>query len=234
MKKAKYFDKHGTEVSDDDASDGDGVLRDGFSVRVPMTMRDAMRMRDADVGATGAGEHGPIGQRPGDQCTRNGFPGTLRRGADGELFCDIGRKDALPQITDGHRPVNPAAGMRPGWRMLTVEDRSRVHAAYDRYNTSVSNAYKICDGEIQCAECFGSGQGPDGDDCDACEGSGVMPDPTNAGAGGTLFGSRNEGGEDDDPDPTSDSRKVMDQHRKTMDRAYSSYDNDLANAWRRR
>lgn len=45
---------------------------------------------------TGFGEQGMHGSREGDPCTRNGWPGTLRRGPHGSLFCDINRQDAAP------------------------------------------------------------------------------------------------------------------------------------------
>ncbi len=47
---------------------------------------------------TGAGVTGMCGSQEGDPCTENGQPGTLRRGADGELFCDIGRRDAKKKV----------------------------------------------------------------------------------------------------------------------------------------
>jgi hypothetical protein len=43
---------------------------------------------------TGAGSRGPIGQRAGDLCTLNGWPGRLRRDTEGNFYCDIGAHDA--------------------------------------------------------------------------------------------------------------------------------------------
>ena len=149
---------------------------------------------------------------------------------NGQLQCVANKsQDAKPRFVDGNgNPLDFAAGNRPGYRISTSDARQNlVDQAYSRYDALVSTAYKLHDDEVQCAECFGSGQGPDGDDCDACNGSGVMPDP-NAGAGGTLFGSTNEGGEDDDDDSTSDSIK----HRQNMDRLYAARDAELSNAWR--
>jgi hypothetical protein len=175
--RAKYFDNRGTEISADDAFDRHGTLRDGFAMRVPTTMRDSLRMRDAK-----------------------------------------------PQFTDGHSIVDPAAGLKPGWRMPTVQDRTKVRDAYQHYETSVTNAYRVGDG-TQCPECFGSGEDEDGD-CKACNGTGIMAERSSrTSKGGKGFGSTNEGGYDT-PYPASDSRSVKDQ-------AYSSYDNDLQNAWRR-
>jgi hypothetical protein len=195
------------------------VLKDTGRLRVSMQARDAAM--------AGTGSHGPRGQQPGDSCTLDGRSGRLRM-VNGSLQCvPVKSQDAF---TDGCRPLD-VAGMRPGYRMPTVEDRSHVHDAYARYNTGVANAYKIRDGEMQCPQCFGSGQGVDGDDCTSCNGTGTMPDPASrANAGTSRFGSNNP---DDDPDPASD-RRTIDQHRQTMDRLYAARDAELSNAWRGR
>jgi hypothetical protein len=193
-----------------DDFDERGVLRDGRSARVSLQMRDSLRRADA----------GPIGQREGDLCTRNGWSGTLKLGADGELFCDIGRKDAKPVITDG-RTDDRMALHRPGYRINTSDTRQKVADAYAHYETSLVNRYKVGDGEMQCPTCFGSGV-LNGEDCDDCDGTGIMPDydnDTSNGEGGG-FGSTNEG-------PSSDSRNrsvSLDQHRQTMDRLYRERD----------
>jgi hypothetical protein len=203
--RAKYFDANSNEIDAAHALDQHGVLKDRCTMRVPTTMRDA---------ATGSVR----GEAEGDLCTRNGWPGTLRRGADGELFCDIGRKDAKPQFTDG-RTTDPTAMNRPGFRVPVVNDRRAVHDAYARYQTGLVNAYRVGDGEVQCPQCFGSGEDEDGD-CDACNGTGIMA--------ASKSGGYDNG---DTPDPASDSRS-LDQHRQTMDRLYRERDAELANAWR--
>jgi hypothetical protein len=168
MKKTKYFDKLGTEISDHDAFDRNGVLRDGVYMRVPLTMRDAMRARDAK-----------------------------------------------PQFTDG-RTTDPLALQRPGYRIPIVNDRRVVRDAYEHYETSLVNRYRVGDG-VQCAQCYGSGEDEDGEDCSMCSGSGVMP-----------------GGNGDDlPDPASDNRTI-DQHKQTMDQLYRQRDEELSNAWRQK
>jgi hypothetical protein len=164
--RAKYFDNRGTEISADDAFDRHGALRNGFAMRVPTTMRDAMRARGAK-----------------------------------------------PQFTDGHNLIDPAAGLNPGGRMPVVQDRTKVRDAYQRYQTSVTNAYRVGDGE-QCPECFGSGEDEDVE-CNACGSTGIMPDRRSR----AVTGRSN--------DPASDSRSLKDQ-------AYQSYDHDLQNAWRGR
>jgi hypothetical protein len=39
----QYFDKNGTEISEDDATDAAGMLKDGVRMQVRMTMRDGSR-----------------------------------------------------------------------------------------------------------------------------------------------------------------------------------------------
>lgn len=124
--RARYFDASGAEVSASRALDRDGTtLRSGFSIRTSMTARDA----------------GPRGQAVGDLCTRNGWPGTTRRGADGELYCDIGRKDAKPRITDGYGNSGLAL-QRPGFRLSTDGARQKTVAdSYRAYERSLVRAY---------------------------------------------------------------------------------------------
>ena len=213
MKKTKYFDKRGSEITADAALDRHGALRNGFSMRVPTTMRDADH---------GAGSHGPRGEVEGDICMTN----DRREGRlNADLVCmPLKSRDAKLLITDG-RTTDPLALQRPGFRIPVVNDRRAVRDAYAAYETSLVNRYRVGDG-VQCAECFGSGEDEDGEDCDACNGSGVMPDR------GKGFGSSNEGGYDT-PDPASDSR-TLDQHRQVMDRLYAERDAELQNAWRQR
>ena len=60
--RAKFFDRHGTEVSADDAFDHQGALRDGCTMRVPTTMRDAI---PKPLITDGYGNSGLALQRPG-------------------------------------------------------------------------------------------------------------------------------------------------------------------------
>jgi hypothetical protein len=197
MKTIKYFDRHGTEVSDDD----DRMLKDGERLRVSMTMRDALW-------PTGAGEHAPRGAAVGDLCTLNGWPGTLRCGADGELFCDIGRKDAVPAFTDGHT-TDQLALQRPGWRIPVVQDRRAVHDAYQQYEAGLVNAYRV-------GEHTGSGGRRDGASSDG--------DGTRTPLSRSSHTSKGDG-------TPSDSRS-LDQHHQNMDRLYRERDAELTNAWR--
>jgi hypothetical protein len=61
-------------------------------------------VRDDDP-ITGAGEKGGFlgKQREGSPCTRDGWPGVLRRGKDGEFFCDISAKTDAALIEDRER-----------------------------------------------------------------------------------------------------------------------------------
>jgi hypothetical protein len=154
------------------------------------------------------------------------------RNVKGDLVCvPLKSQDAKPQFTDGSNLVDPAAGLKPGWRMPTVQDRTNVRDAYQRYEIGMTNAYRVGDG-VQCSECFGSGEGPDGEACNACNGTGIMAERSSrTSKGGKGFGSTNEGG--GNPDPASDSL-TLDQHRANMDRLYRERDLELTNAWRQR
>jgi hypothetical protein len=222
--RAKYFDKHGSEIDITDACDRHGVLRNGFAMRVSTTMRDSMRARDALVGT---GSHGPRGQQPGDICTIDGSAGHLRK-VNGELVCvPLKSSDAKPAFTDGHNIVDPAAGLKPGWRMPTVQDRRAVRDAYAAYETSLVNRYRVGDG-VQCPDCFGSGE-INGEACSACNGNGIMSERSSRTSKG--FGSSNEGGHNT-PDPASDAQTMIRDHRANMDRLYAERDAELSNAWR--
>ena len=56
---------------------------------------------------TGVGEHGTVGQREGDLCTRDGRAGVLRANSDGQLFCDTTRKRA-DGVSEGNDLVCPS------------------------------------------------------------------------------------------------------------------------------
>ena len=43
MKRARFFDRHGTEIDEHDAYDRSGVLKDGCRMSVPMWLADAAR-----------------------------------------------------------------------------------------------------------------------------------------------------------------------------------------------
>jgi hypothetical protein len=62
--------------------------------------------------ATGFGSSGPRGSREGDACTKNGFPGRLVRGKNGELVCQIpaGRGDALSKRIQKYGPRGEEEG----------------------------------------------------------------------------------------------------------------------------
>jgi hypothetical protein len=127
------------------------------------------------------------------------------------------RQHAKPSFTDGYSIVDPAAGLKPGYRMPTTQDRSRVHDANDKADRQMRNQYKCGDQESVCPDCDGDGY-IDGEQCDRCGGDGTVPEAGDK----SRFGSRNEGG---DPDPASDAQ--------TMDRLYRERDAELSEMWRR-
>ena len=171
-RRAKYFDSGGREIAEHDALDSSGVLRSGFSLRVPTMLRDAALSGTRQV---------------------------------------VGNN----RITDG--TDNPLGLHRPGFRIPVVNDRRAVRDAYQSYETSLVNAYRVSDGEAQCPDCDGGGEDDDGDTCATCHGRGsVSASERSTGDG---FGSGNEGHR------SEDSRSV------TRDQAYRDYDQALSSAW---
>jgi hypothetical protein len=122
-------------------------------------------------------------------------------------------QDAKPAFTDGHNLVDPAAGLRPGYRMPVVQGRSHVHDAYAKADCRARNQYKVRDGATQCPDCDGEGY-IDGAECETCYGSGVVSD-----AKAKTFCSGNEG------------RRNEDSRSVTRDQAYRDYDQALSSAW---
>jgi hypothetical protein len=177
----RYFDTiTGSEIGAAHALDRNGVLRDGFTMRVPMRFRDA----------------GP-----------RGVP--------------LKSQDAKPQFTDGSNIVDPAAGLKPGWRMPTVQDRSHVHDAYAADAAYQRNRYKCGDGERLCDDCGGEGYVQDGNVCDTCRGEGVMSKVEDKREPGKSL-----------PDPASDHRPL--DHKSRMHAEYTAYDRALAEQWKQR
>jgi hypothetical protein len=97
---------------------GDQLARD----RLAEMRSEAYRLADeANVNAwknppIGVGSRGPIGQREGDLCMINGFPGHLRPDANGRLTC----------VADGHRDA--------------MQDERQ--AAYEEYQRTLENSWR--------------------------------------------------------------------------------------------
>jgi hypothetical protein len=89
-------------------------------------LRDAWKGRDDSV--TGAGERGSTGylgvQREGTPCTKDGWPGVLRRDKNGNFYCDIGRTDAKPTADRMH------------------DHQQRMAALYDAIEAEQRNAWR--------------------------------------------------------------------------------------------
>lgn len=231
MKHHRYFDAGGREIDEQDALDRNGVLRDGRTLRVPTMMRDADPWRETDprgrsFEATGFGSKGERGQSAGDMCTINGRDGRLRM-VNGNLTCvPLRSQDA--RITDG-RTMDPLALQRPGFRIPVVNALRAVRDAYATYETALTNAYRVNDGEKQCPDCDGEGRDDDGNVCDLCGGDGVVPSDYEDDRGAPKnFGSGNE------PRDSRPLNQVMQDHRRRMDKLYADSDRELSEAWRRR
>jgi hypothetical protein len=66
MSKAKYFDHHGLEIDEHRAIDCQGVLRDGFSMRIRMQVRDSANSLGTEPLITNGRSLDPLGlHRPG-------------------------------------------------------------------------------------------------------------------------------------------------------------------------
>ena len=189
-------------------------------------IQKAWRNGDADPWSnnnppTGAGSHGPLGARPGQPCTKNGWKGTLKRAADGSLYCDIGAHDAQPQFNDGSNDAT--SGNRPGWRVPVVNDRRAVRDAYQKYDVRMANMYRLHDGEISCPDCDGSGIASE---------AAVPAKPVQATA--SLEPTTYENSPDEVVANTAadhDSRSLtqrMQDHRRTMDALYRQHDAELS------
>jgi hypothetical protein len=112
----------------------------------------AQAYRDYDLAAenswrnppTGAGSSGPIGQREGDQCTKNGFAGVLRRGPDG-FYCDIGNNEFDPDDLEDTEESAEAAVNNTSTHIKSTQQRMRgdaKRAAYDAYDAQLRDAWK--------------------------------------------------------------------------------------------
>ena len=115
---------------------GDRLLRGGLR-----QLRDEGYVaRDAEVSnawqapPTGEGSHEFVGEREGDPCTRNGWPGVLRRNGDGELYCEIGRRDAATPNKDDKKtcPDCDGDGEIDGEECETCGGTGEVDTASDR------------------------------------------------------------------------------------------------------
>jgi hypothetical protein len=146
-----------------------------------------------------------------------------RKARESDMLRDVNSRPRITtRIVDGNGNDGLAL-QKPGYRISTDDaGKNRVSDAHREYQTRLVHAYKIGDG-VQCSTCFGSGE-INGEDCDDCDGTGVMPERSSSSKG---YGSGNEGSSSDD------SRSVnLDQHRQTMDRLYAARDAELQDAWR--
>ncbi len=142
------YRRHGRDATEDEALDEDGILRDGFSVTVPMTMRDSLqrsiaashlhdgRITDADGGTLGL-------HRPGARYAARGSFDDAREEAYrlyDEEVANAWRQPAgtYPRNANEGEPGHPEA--RGGGLAPVVTDAREQ--AYRDYDAAVANAWR--------------------------------------------------------------------------------------------
>lgn len=133
-----------SRVTDGNGNDGIALCRPGFRVVNDASARDAKaeayRQYDADLrrayldadntsSPTGAGSHGPIGAREGEECTLDGAPGHLHR-IGGRLICV-----ADPRSTSARPVQRNDAHDAKDWARIREE-------MYSRYDLEASLAWQ--------------------------------------------------------------------------------------------
>lgn len=134
-------------------------------------------------------------------------------------------QQSVAAFTDG-RTTDPTALNRPGFRVPTVLDRTKVRDAYAADEAYLRNRYKCGDGEQLCDDCGGEGYDQDGTACDTCRSRGVLPgqDGYHTDADAKTYN-----------DLTIKDQTIQDRirdHRQNMARLHSQLDTELQNAWR--
>jgi hypothetical protein len=146
------------------------------------------------------------------------------RARDGLSDMQLAVCDAATRFTD--QSGNPWSASRPGFRVRSGDAARQAvkDQAYAEYTTSLCNSYKLHDGQQLCPDCLGSGIA-DGDTCDGCGGSGVVPNDY-------------ESSLDEMVESTAaDSRDInirISEHKQVMSKLYDAYDRSLSEAWRQR
>ena len=135
------YKRNGREVGADEALDEDGILRDGFSVMVPMTMRDgsltplqrsiAQNARLHD----GHGNYAVVGHRPGYVFSTDASLNDAKERAYAAY--DVELRDAYkhPQGWRGDFDASNEAHDATA----AMDERERAYAAYD---AAIANAWR--------------------------------------------------------------------------------------------
>jgi hypothetical protein len=141
----------------DEAFDERGLLKDGHTFKVPRRMLDGYQRKVArhysdESPVTGFGSGAFGGQREGDVCTIDGWPGHLKQ-VNGPLTCVADRQQdsaAFPRrpgvmVTDAQGGI---MGLhRPGVRLAVGDQalgdsREAAQRARDRYDHDLTSAWK--------------------------------------------------------------------------------------------
>jgi hypothetical protein len=238
----RYFDRRGHEVSAEQALHR-GVLRNGYSLRVPTQLKDnAPRQHFADARnkaaayrsyvhdlenawragrdePTGFGSVDPRGSKEGDHCTRDGWRGEWRNPIGG-----IGD----PSGTHAHEQFGSQVGQtctingRPGHlKMVGGQLRCVPEKRIDAPNLDGDD-----DGEMPCHRCGGSGIEP------GFKPSGCIEEPTDDDEADRIVRmetqTHHEGPRRFDGKTLDQLRK---QHQIQMSKIYDSYSREISEMW---
>jgi hypothetical protein len=99
-----------------------------------------------DPRINGAGSHGPRQEPPaGSPCTKNGWPGVWRRGADG-MYCDItaAQHDAKAKLRSRIDPDedDDEDDDRPSVAQAASDHQRRMAPLYDSYDAELREAFR--------------------------------------------------------------------------------------------
>jgi hypothetical protein len=223
----RYFDRNGRECSPTEAT-RNGVLRDGFSMRVPTVFRDSRfadarslwdqgNLRCTDARAIGGVE----GCRPGFRVLDNDLGRQAIADARAAYIFDLEnawrtppRDAAFGAPPYGAYPLSAGAG-----NPCTIDGAAGILTRQGDVLICKPLASDARTDERDCPDCDGTGE-IDGEDCERCDGTGELDDDDNG---------------DKRSSATSD-RRTVDQiaadHAVAMERVYAARNREISEAWR--
>ena len=134
------YRRNGREAGAAEALDEDGILRDGFSVTVPMTMRDSgMTPLQRSIAQSAAqlhdGRGGAVGHRPGYVVSTDASLNDAKERAYATYDAELRDAYKHPQGCRGDIDASDEAHDA----MAMMDERERAYAAYD---AAVTDAWR--------------------------------------------------------------------------------------------